>query len=244
MLDVVGQGARVQEVDRGLRLLLRSFEQYPALSVPVQLETVSESITTPAGEVVCVAQPGGYHIMVKLLPPAQQLSPLDALYYLEPEILNIAIRQSEGHLWIHGACLLKEGRLTLLVASTGVGKTTLSLGLLGRGFRLLTDDVFLLNLRNEQVIPVPRCPRIRPPAAELLAAAGFDLPHAARLMGNYVLLGPEQLVSGPQSAPVGRVFLLSREPDSNHVGKVRTLSGGDGVLRLLAYSNLVAIDPH
>lgn len=170
----------------------------------------------------------------------EQSTPVDVLDSFEPEIFNQAVRSSPGYWWIHGACLMRDNALTLLVAESGTGKTTLSLGMLTRGYTLLTDDIILINPDSGEVLPIPRCPKIRPPAPAMLLAAGFNLARETERMGRYVLLPSKYIHAMPVKAPVTRVIFLER--DAAYPAGIEPLSLTDGLLELLPRSNLLVMD--
>jgi HprK-related kinase A len=63
-----------------------------------------------------------------------------------------------GHNWltVHSAVLEKKGRAVLLPAPPGSGKSTLCAALMLHGWRLLSDEMALLDPRTGLVTPAPR----------------------------------------------------------------------------------------
>lgn len=183
-----------------------------------------------------------HRVEIRLHAAGMAAEPVDLAETFEPEIVNQAIRESLLHLWIHGACLVRDDEVILLVAQTGTGKTTLSLGLLAHGYRLLTDDIILMDLQTGEFLPLPRCPKYREPAPAYLAAAGFDLQRDARTLGRYVLLPAHHLQKRPVHGPPRRIYCLQRTADAPP--GARELSLTDGLLALLPQSNLLALDPN
>src|SRR5690606_33307858 len=110
------------------------------------------------------------------------------------------------------------------------------------GYRLLTDDIILMDLQTGQFVPLPRCPKYREPAPAYLAAAGFDLQRDARTLGHYVLLRPQHIQQQPVAGPPRRIYWMQRTPDAP--AGARELSLTDGLLALLPQSNLLALDPN
>lgn len=60
------------------------------------------------------------------------------------------------YLAVHGAVLERGGRALLLPAPSGSGKSTLCAALAFRGWRLLSDELALIDPRSGLVTPVPR----------------------------------------------------------------------------------------
>jgi hypothetical protein len=231
--------ALVAAVERALDAVLRGFQTQTGLvSDPGGIAPAR--IDTPVGCIHIIPDEPipQIHILLKDgLRLKQQVEIVDAL---EPEIVNHAIRQSPGFLWIHGACLRRGDETVLLVAESGTGKTTLSLGLLYHGYRLLTDDIILIDPLTGRVVPVPRCPKVRPPAPEYLRNIGFDLNAEADMFERYVLLPDRHLHLAPVPAPIERIYILSRSGDAP---ASHSLDATSGILSLLSRSNILATDP-
>ena len=83
--------------------------------------------------------------------------PLDQAYPLFEWGLNYCIAmQSHQYLMLHSAVLEKNGRVLLLPAPPGSGKSTLCAALSYRGWRLLSDEFGLLRPDSGLIDPLPR----------------------------------------------------------------------------------------
>jgi HprK-related kinase A len=60
------------------------------------------------------------------------------------------------NLILHAAAVEKGGRVVILPGDPGAGKSTLCAALANRGWRLLTDELTLISLKDHCVLPVPR----------------------------------------------------------------------------------------
>lgn len=60
------------------------------------------------------------------------------------------------YLIIHSAVIEKNGYAAILPGAPGVGKSTLCAALVARGWRLLSDEMALLKLDGNGVLPIPR----------------------------------------------------------------------------------------
>ena len=117
---------------------------------------------------------------------------------------------------IHGASLVdSSGGATLIAAPSSFGKTSLALGLLARGHRLLSDDYSPLDLSTGCVHPFPRAVAVDPGGSAPLPAAFRDAaarPNAPRLLGKALLDIGEVLGEGAlqrEPTPLRRVVLLT-----------------------------------
>ncbi len=65
---------------------------------------------------------------------------------------------THGHqyLAIHAAVVERSGRALILPAPPGSGKSTLCAGLVNRGWRLLSDELTLIDPASGHVLPLPR----------------------------------------------------------------------------------------
>ena len=75
-----------------------------------------------------------------------------------------------GYFLVHAFAAVKDGRGILIVGPSGSGKTTTGLSLLLNGWKLLANDVLLLQDRPDGVyaLPTPGAIGIRPPTLTLL----------------------------------------------------------------------------
>jgi len=60
------------------------------------------------------------------------------------------------YLIFHAAVVEKSGRALILPAPPGSGKSTLCAGLVNRGWRLLSDELTLIEIASGRVVPLPR----------------------------------------------------------------------------------------
>ncbi|NNE69610.1 MAG: hypothetical protein HKN29_04510, partial [Rhodothermales bacterium] len=69
----------------------------------------------------------------------------------------------QGFLVLHANAVEKDGRALLLMGASGAGKTTLTRALLGHGFRLVTDDLGVVDLGAEtpRLLPGPGRVKVR-----------------------------------------------------------------------------------
>lgn len=74
------------------------------------------------------------------------------------------------YLVIHAAVLERGGRALLLPAPSGSGKSTLCAGLCFAGWRLLSDELALLDPATGQVWPLPRPVSLKNQSIEVIAA--------------------------------------------------------------------------
>ena len=64
--------------------------------------------------------------------------------------------QAHQYLMLHSAAVERNGRVLLLPAWPGAGKSTLCAALVSRGWRLFSDEFGLLRVNDGQLVPLPR----------------------------------------------------------------------------------------
>jgi hypothetical protein len=144
----------------------------------------------------------------------------DLLTQVYQEFLATIQREIRGYALLHGASLVgPDGRVTLISAPGGHGKTTLTLALAARGWGVLSDDYSPLELRTGLIHPYPRTAAVALqggaplPEAFRRLAAQTDRP---RLFGKALIdfgeaLGEKAVVKEPR--PLGRVVLIAADLD-------------------------------
>ncbi len=83
---------------------------------------------------------------------------------------------SRAHAWliIHAAVVEKDGCAAILPAPSGSGKSTLCAALISRGWRLLSDELALVELASGMLTPVPRPVSLKNASIELIGAYARD----------------------------------------------------------------------
>ncbi len=72
------------------------------------------------------------------------------------------------YLILHAAVLERNGRALVMPAPSGSGKSTLCAALLFRGWRLLSDELALIDLQTGQLIPLPRAVSLKNASIEVM----------------------------------------------------------------------------
>lgn len=83
--------------------------------------------------------------------------PLDQAFALLEWGLNWCVSTYANHrLILHAAVVEKNGSAMIMPGLSGSGKSTLCAALIGRGWRLLSDELAIISLQNGMAIPLPR----------------------------------------------------------------------------------------
>ena len=108
-------------------------------------------------------------------PPTAWRSLGAALNRLEYEICVHLVAPRRGILALHGATILTDRGAAFITGLSGAGKTTLSLALTTRGYRLGGDDMAILDPQTSAIQPVPRCFHLDPRSRRLLRGLNTNL---------------------------------------------------------------------
>jgi hypothetical protein len=150
------------------------------LSFVTDDEDVADRVRAELGAFLVeqAAGPDVPQVELRLSPPPARLRGLHETHVLDPElartqafplIFREALDRIDSSIVLHAAAVERDGAALLLGGPSESGKTTLTLALLARGFRLLSDDFSPLDRATGLVRPFPKALGIRPGAARQLA---------------------------------------------------------------------------
>lgn len=118
----------------------------------------------------------------------------EVLPHLEWFINWQIIRKCKKYLQLHASSLAREGSALILPGSPGSGKTTLTAGLLTRGWSYLCDEFALVSPQVGTVYPFPRALCIKEPAFAVMDRLGVRLsretPYHKPTKGRVAFLNP------------------------------------------------------
>lgn len=131
----------------------------------------------------------------------------DLLFILEKDMTVELQRRRSDLLFLHSAAVEREGKVYLLAAESGCGKSTTTWALLHHAFRYLSDELGPIDLGSLSVLPFPRALCLKRPTP-----APYALPQRA------ICLGPTfhiPIESSPAQVPqpIGALFLIKHRPE-------------------------------
>lgn len=89
-------------------------------------------------------------------PPFKPLDATQAFAVLEWGLNWCVASHCHQYLVIHAAVIERRGRALILPAPPGSGKSTLCAALVARGWRLLSDELTLVDVASGNIVPLPR----------------------------------------------------------------------------------------
>ena len=140
-------------------------------------------------------------------------------------------------LTLHAAVVERNGRALLLPAPSGSGKSTLCAALVFGGWRLLSDELAVLDPRSCEVVPIPRPISLKNASIDALRA--FDsrsrfgpLVHeTTKGTIGHLVPPPESVRRSNERAVPGWVVLPRFEPGAKP--SLRPLAKGGTMMRLI-----------
>jgi hypothetical protein len=142
---------------------------------------------------------------------------------------------------VHAAAVALGGRVAILIAPSGTGKSTLTFALMQSGFEYLSDELAPIDLPRLSVHPYPRalCLKSAPPRPSRVPPGTLDT-------RDRLYVPVESLAEGSHTAalPLALCILLERrDPDRGPV--LRTISSASAAERLMSNAlNTGAHDAH
>ncbi|MBX9770910.1 MAG: hypothetical protein K2X29_06045 [Candidatus Obscuribacterales bacterium] len=165
--------------------------------------------------------------------------PTIALVYL----LDRALAEHAGYLWIDASALLTpQGKLVLISGPSHSGKTTLTLAAaLAHNWKILAEDIVLIDLETGMLAPFARPLSLRPDTAEKIRnATGMD-PGCFILDGWLTAQEWYSLKPVPAKFDIG-IDLAVTQKDSTTSLNTATASSGEFIRNLITHSNALRYD--
>lgn len=107
--------------------------------------------------------------------------PFDQSYALLEWCLNWCVSSHiNTYLILHAAVLERDGRALILPAPPGSGKSTLCAGLMLSGWRLLSDELTLIDPATGDIVPLPRPVSLKNASIDVITAFAPDAGYTRR----------------------------------------------------------------
>lgn len=152
----------------------------------------------------------------------------------------LAELHARGIYAIHAGACVYQGAALIIAGRSGQGKTTLTLGLLQRGFGLLSDEFAVAEPGTRQILPYHRSIHIRPGTPELIGELRFVSERPPARLGGGIewTLTPADLAQAfpgslAPSAPLGAVLILDGAPQPGARPTISPLSAAVATIELL-----------
>jgi len=154
------------------------------------------------------------------------------LSLLEHDLTVELQRRRPDLLFLHSAALDWQGRACLLVAGSGVGKSTTAWALLHHGCGYLSDELAPIDIASLNVHPYPRALCLKD------VPKGYPPPAAAVDLGITTHIPPTSFPGMPvyEPKPLSAIFLLRRMRASGAAPEIRALAPAEAAARLYVHA--------
>lgn len=140
--------------------------------------------------------------------------PLEQVYAVVEGCLNWCVyTQAYQYLIIHAAAVERGGRAALLPAPPGSGKSTLCAALVNRGWRLLTDELTVIDTDSRMIVPLARPVSLKNESVDVIknfapeAVFGPISPNTVKGMIAHMKPPRESVARVHEYCPVGWLIL-------------------------------------
>ncbi len=170
-------------------------------------------------------------------PPVQPLPAGQAFPLLEWGLNWCVASHCHQYLMVHAAVVERAGRALVLPAPPGSGKSTLCAALVSRGWRLLSDEMTLIDVEQRDVVPLPRPISLKNQSIDVIGHFWTDAIMTAvvhdTIKGSIAHVrppGPSVELSTERAIP-GWIVLPRYEPDG--ATKLEALPKGAAFMQIL-----------
>ena len=153
-------------------------------------------------------------------------------------VVNDILKRHDDCLWADAACLLStNGKKFLLVGASSSGKSTTSMALaLGFGWKVLAEDVTLIDPATNEVLRFPSPFSLKSGTAELLRQSVGSTPDPI-LLGEFFPMNSVAAESSIKAPFDFAIVLDRRQPDL----KMTEIRPDDFIRRALPVSNILRV---
>ena len=152
--------------------------------------------------------------------PHEDLPAGQALAVLEWGLNLVIALRMHCYLMLHAAVLERGGRVLLLPAAPGFGKSTLCAALASRDWRLLSDEFGLIRPGTEELLPLPRPIALKNESIEVMrtfspdAYIGPSIPDTRKGTVAHVKPSRESITRAAEAAAAALIVFPRWEPDA------------------------------
>lgn len=144
--------------------------------------------------------------------------------------------QAHEFLVVHAAVIEREGRAFIFPGLPGSGKSTLCAALVNHGWRLLSDEMALISLRDGLLTPVPRPISLKNASIDIIrklapeATMGHSVADTAKGTIAHMAAPRSSVYAGTATAKPFRVVFPTYKADANH--ELVALSRGTALMKM------------
>lgn len=149
------------------------------------------------------------------------------LFHIDKDITLTLQRERRDLFFLHGAAVAWDGRVAVLAAFPGTGKSTMTLAALDLGLEYLSDELAPVDPRRFTVEPYPRALYLKSPPPPPYALPPGTIAHGRRFHVPVAASNTRRA-----ALPLAALVFLTRERD--RFAGLRPITAASAVARLMA----------
>jgi len=153
--------------------------------------------------------------------------------------LMAALLRQRGYLVLHGSCVTKGDNTVALIGYSGWGKSTTAAYFVNNGYRLLSEDLLVINVAdlNFSVVPGPQAIKLKPDAAKMFWKDYKQFPKVYDATDKVIRLENTSSSNGITSKALQKIYLL--EEKSRRKNKISDLSFNAAMVELVKHTRTI-----
>ncbi|MBI5308022.1 MAG: hypothetical protein HZB37_06765 [Planctomycetes bacterium] len=168
-------------------------------------------------------------------------NPVAALAFLEWFVINAVVQKNLTYMMFHASALSFSNTGVIFPASSGSGKTTVSLALIAQGFQYLSDEVAIIDTEDLTLRPLPRGFAIQGNAFHLLQSLNKPPPsigfYPQASSSHFRYFNPSAFIHQTSEKPISVKYVIFLEkPTLSPNTHLKKIPKAMAVSRLLSCS--------
>ncbi|MBD3274689.1 MAG: hypothetical protein GF372_05225 [Candidatus Marinimicrobia bacterium] len=153
------------------------------------------------------------------------------------ELLGALLRQ-RGHLVLHAATVSRHGKAITFLGYSGWGKSTTAAYFVRNGYRLLGEDLLVVDVQPEkpEVLPGPLSIKLRPDSGALLYDDFESQPEAYSTTNKRIMSGAAGELTSDRSATLEKMYIL--EPVNREHNKIAKISKREALIEMVRHTRI------
>jgi hypothetical protein len=153
------------------------------------------------------------------------------------ELLGALLRQ-RGHLVLHASTVARNGKAISFLGYSGWGKSTTAAYFVRNGYRLLGEDLLVVDVEPEKpvVLPGPLSIKLRPDSGALLFDDFESHPEAYSTTNKRIMSGAAADVTSDCPVTLEKMYIL--EPVNRERNQIAKISKRDALIEMVRHTRI------
>ena len=153
------------------------------------------------------------------------------------ELLGALMRQ-RGYLVLHASTVSKEGKAIAFLGYSGWGKSTTAAYFVRNGYRLLGEDLLVVDVRPEKpvVLPGPTSIKLRPDSGKMLFNDFESRPEAYSTTNKRIMSGNVKAHLHDSNSSLEKIYIL--EPVNRDSNQIAEISKREALIEMVRHTRI------